>query len=233
MRKFIFSLLLALPALFAQAQTKNFLDQPYIEVNGEADTLLMPDEIYISITISEKDTRDRVSVEEQERKMAEAFKAMGINTEKDLSVDDMGSMYRFYLLKTRDVIKTKLYLLKVRDAVTVGNVFMRLEDLDISNARISRVDHSQMKSIRSAIMVKAVENARTQASALTRALNQTLGAALHVSTTGDESTARALQGKVAGVNVRGLAGDYKLGQPAIEFEKIHVSGAVNVKFAIK
>ncbi len=42
-----------------QAQMKNFIDQPYIEVAGNADTLVTPDEIYISIEISEKDTKTK------------------------------------------------------------------------------------------------------------------------------------------------------------------------------
>jgi uncharacterized protein YggE len=62
------------------AQTKTFIDQPYIEVGGYADTLVTPNEIYIKIIISEKDSKDRTSVEEQENKMITAFKGMGINT---------------------------------------------------------------------------------------------------------------------------------------------------------
>ena len=32
---------------------KNFLDQPHIEVEAEADTLVVPDRIYVSITLNE------------------------------------------------------------------------------------------------------------------------------------------------------------------------------------
>lgn len=59
MRKIIFLLFLFLEFSTAKSQTKNFIDQPYIEVNGTVDTLITPDEIFIKIIISERDTRDK------------------------------------------------------------------------------------------------------------------------------------------------------------------------------
>ena len=80
-------------ALFfaAHAQTKTFIDQPYIEVAGNADTMVTPDEIFIKIEISEADTKNKTSVEDLERKMFDALKAMGIDVEKNLTTSDMSS----------------------------------------------------------------------------------------------------------------------------------------------
>ena len=63
MRKILYLFCLLFPVILLQAQTKNFIDQPYIEVAGSADTLVTPDEIFIRINISEKDTKNKVSVE--------------------------------------------------------------------------------------------------------------------------------------------------------------------------
>ncbi len=166
--------------LAAKAQNKNYIDQPYIDVSGYADSLVIPNEIYIRINISEKDTRDRVPVETSELKMVEGLKALGLNTEKDLSTNDLGSNYRFYLLKQKDVMKTKQYLLKVGDAVTASKVFMLLEDLDISNTSIDRVEHSEFESIKNLTRIKAVENAKQKATALTKPLNQIVGQAIYL-----------------------------------------------------
>ncbi len=86
---------------FANSQTKNFIDQPYIEVSGSADTLVTPNEIYIRIILSEKDTRDRISIEDLELKMVAAVKGLGLDTEKDLTTSDMTSNFKFYLLKSK------------------------------------------------------------------------------------------------------------------------------------
>ena len=64
MRKSLLTTVLFLIVLAGQSQTKNFIDQPYIEVNGTADTAITPNEIYIKIIISEADTKNKISVEE-------------------------------------------------------------------------------------------------------------------------------------------------------------------------
>lgn len=218
------------------AQTKNFIDQPYIEVNGYADTLVIPNEIFIKIVIAERDNKDRVSVEELESKMVDSLKAFGIDTERDLSTNDLGSNYRFYLLKKRDVMKSKQYILKVGSAVTASRVFMLLEDLEISNASIDRVNHSQLEQLRNVTRTKAVENAKTKAIILTRPLGQSPGSAIFI--TDNEDAGRAnnlLQGRVAGIVVTGYRSNdkFKGESPKIEFEKINVSSNVAVKFILK
>ncbi len=153
------------------AQTKNFIDQPYIEVSGNADTLVTPNEIYIRIVLSEKDTRDRVTIEQLEQKMVEALKSLGLDIEKDLSASDMSSNFKFYLLKSKDIIKTKAYTLKVSNAVTTTQVFMKLEEIDIANVSIERVHHSHFDNLKNAMRTKAIVDAKTRAIAIAKPLN--------------------------------------------------------------
>ena len=51
------------------SQTKSFIDLPYVETSVKVDTLVIPDRIYLTIVISEKDTKGKVSVEELEKRM--------------------------------------------------------------------------------------------------------------------------------------------------------------------
>jgi uncharacterized protein len=216
-----------------QAQTKNFIDQPYISVNGYADTFVTPNEIFIKIILSEKDSRDKVSVEEQEAKLVKGLNGLGINTETNLSVFDFGSNYRFYFFKKKDVIKTKQYTLKVTDAVMVGKVFMMLEEQDISNASIDRVDHSGLENIRNQARIKAMENAREKAVAMVAVLKQTIGSAIHISDSEIKENAEAE------VYARLLKGDYvsegkyKYETQKLDFEKIKVVATVSVQFILK
>ena len=142
---------LFLIVLAGQSQTKNFIDQPYIEVNGTADTAITPNEIYIKIIISEADTKNKISVEDLETKMVNALKTLGINTETDLTTSDVASNFKYYFLKGKDILKTKEYILKVGDAVTMTKVITQLEDLGISNTSIDRVDHSNLENIKKRI----------------------------------------------------------------------------------
>lgn len=109
MKNLIVTFILVFTFIISKSQTKNFIDQPYIEVNGNTDTLVTPDEIYIRIMISESDTRNKISVEEQEIKMVNLLKTSGIDTEKDLTTNDILSNFRYYFLKNKDILKTKQY----------------------------------------------------------------------------------------------------------------------------
>lgn len=227
---------LTLFSVSANAQTKNFIDQPYLEVNGSADTLITPDEIFISIMISEKDSKDRVSVEEQEAKMVAALSALGIDVEKNLSASYMGSNFRFYLLKGKDVIKSKQYVLKVGDAETASKVFLQLEQLEISNSSIQRVNHSSIDKLRNSMRSRAVENAKDRANALLHPLHQNVGPAIHVADTENYNPTNQIYGSsLQEVVVTGYAlrGTVKGLNSKLDFEKIKVAASVNVKFVIK
>jgi hypothetical protein len=64
-----------------------------------------PNEIYIKIILTEKDTRDRISVEELELKMYNALKVLGIDLDKSLTTSDMASNFKFHFLRSKDVMK--------------------------------------------------------------------------------------------------------------------------------
>lgn len=209
---------------------KSFIDQPYVEVAGSADTMVTPDEIFIAINISEKDTKNKTSVEELERKMFDALKAMGIDVEKDLTTSDLSSNFKTYFLKSKDIMKSKDYMLKVKDAVTATKVFIKLEDLGISNSSIDHVDYSKMEEMKNVMRTKAIENAKLRAIALTKPLQQGIGPAIFISDN-EVYPIRPLA-RQAKVNLY-EASDSAQALPQIDFEKIEVSSNVNAKFILK
>jgi uncharacterized protein YggE len=231
--KYLTILLFTFAGFTMQGQTKNFIDQPYISVNGYADTFVTPNEIFIKIILSEKDSRDRVSVEEQETKLVNGLNSLGINTETNLSVFDFGSNYRFYFLKKKDVIKTKQYTLKVTDAVMVGKVFMMLEEKDISNASIDRVNHSGLENIRNQTRIKAVENAKDKAVAMVTVLKQAIGPAIHISDNEDKENTDGLKYDNLERRLYREEGKYKYETEKLDFEKIKVVATVSVQFILK
>ena len=235
MKNLIVTTLFIFTFITGKSQTKNFIDQPYIEVNGNADTLVTPNEIYIRIIISENDTRNKSSVEEQEIKMVNVLKSLGVNTEVDLVTNDILSNFRHYILKNKDVIKTKQYILKVKDAVTATKVFIYLEDLDISNISIEKVDHSEKENIKNLVRTKAIENAKAQATAMVKPLNQTLGYAIYIASN-ENNNNNLLQGRLEGVSAAGITFKNKLNEdklPVIEFDKIKIAASIDVKFILK
>jgi hypothetical protein len=113
MKKYILTAVLVTGLYAVSAQSKNFLDVPYIEVNGYADTLVTPNEIVIKILIAESDLKNKVQLEEQEKKLVSALRGLGIKPESQLTASGMQSDYRYYVLKQRDILKSKEIIIKV------------------------------------------------------------------------------------------------------------------------
>lgn len=228
---FVLSGLLALPAF---SQTKNFIDLPYVTVNGNADTAITPNEIFIKITLSEKDTRDKISLEAQEMKLAEGLKSLGIHTETDLITSDIISNYRFYLLKQKDIIKSKEYMLKVNSAALASKVFVKLEDMEMSNASVDHVNHTELENFALICRARAMAVARERATVLASSINQRIGKVIYISDTNGEGVQQT-RNNAEGIMIRGFdtySDKAKFDPPKIEFEKIKVSIRLQVNFIL-
>ncbi len=230
-------LLLTIGLLFLKgySQEKNFIDQAYLETTAIVDTLVVPDQIYLSILITEKDTRGRTSVEELENRMNTKLIALGIDTKKQLTLSDVTSNFKNYFLKGTDVLKNKAYTLLVHDAETAGKVIVGLESIEISNVYLSKTEYSKLEELKIELKQKAVLKAKLQAESMLKPLNQNLGKALYISDLNSNIT-NLLQGKAAGIQIRGYNSEYKAKeyQPIdIEFEKIKIDSAITIKFGIE
>ena len=231
MRKtFLFSFLL-LMAINLYGQSKNYLDQPYLETNASADTLVVPDRIYLGITIRESDTKDRSSVEELENKMVAALKAIGINTDDQLMLSNLDSNFKNYFLKKTDVLKSKSFTLLVYDGLTAGKAIQSLENNNIANVNFQKAEVSNIEELQLALRKKAVENAVTQAKSMLEPLGQSLGKALYISDL-NTGIVYGWQNRMASMEVAMARSDQY--EPVnVDFEKVKISSNVNVKFAIE
>ena len=61
----IIAFVLCCPIYMMAQSGKNFIDQNYIEITGTAETLVVPDEIYVSIKLTEKNHRKTIEEQEQ------------------------------------------------------------------------------------------------------------------------------------------------------------------------
>ncbi len=235
MRRLIFIAALLNTILFQSiSQTKNFIDQPYIETIAKVDTLVAPDRIFLEIIITEKDTKGKISVEELESKMESTLKSMGILTEKQLTLNDLSSKFGKYILKEQDVLKTKIYSLQVDNALSAGKVIIALEKMEISNLAIERIEYSKIDMLSLELKTKAIIKAKKQAEHMCSPLNQKVGAALFISDfseTNDNSQNNSYREGSERYEIKSLAYNYKLAD--IQFDKIRVETIVRVKFKIE
>lgn len=224
----LFSILMATKA---QTGEKNFIDRPYIEVTGKAEMEVMPDQIYMSITINEKDSKGKIVLAQTEKDLLAKLKALGIDTKKDLSVKDMSSNFKRYWVKGSDILTSKEYQLLVTTAQLAGTVMQELEKIGISNVSIERVDHSKMEQFRREVKVMAVKAAKEKANDMATAIGQQAGKAIYIQ---EIDFGNALYGRMAGLanSVMLKSHEADTAVPDIAFEKIKLEYQVNAKFEL-
>ena len=216
------------------SQTKNFIDLPYIETSAKVDTLVIPDRIYLNIMITEKDTKGKISVEQQESKMNEKLKSLGIVTEKQLTLNDLSRNYKKYFLKQQDIQKSKNYTLTVYNAKVAGKVIIALEEIEISNITLEKTEYSKVEEMILILKSKAILKAKNQAIAMTKPINQNVGNAIYISDYNNISN--MLSGRVAGIQIRGINSlkEKENFEPInIEFEKIKIETEVKATFKLE
>ena len=215
-------------------QTKNFIDQPYLETTAKVDTLVKPDIIYLDILIREKDERNKISVEELEERMADKLESLGINLQNQLTLSDLSSNFKKYFLKQKDILKSKAYKLKVFDAQTAGKVIVGLEDVGISNVSLDKTEYSKIEELKLNLKSLAVEKAKKQADFLVKPLNQKLTKALFITDKyfqGYDYSGELNEIVVMGYSAKRSKEEYK--PIEIEFKPIKVETEVTIKFGIE
>ena len=222
-------LFLFLGCLKGFSQTKNFIDQPYLETTSKVDSLVIPDRIYLSIAIAEIDTKGKVSVEKLENMMEAKLQSLNIDVQKQLSLADMSSNFNRYFLRKTDVQKSKEYILLVYDAQTAGKAIQGLESIGIANVSLLKSEYSKIDKLKNILRQQAVKKAKEQAEMMLMPLDQKVGKALFISDL-NTSVYNNFQGKVSGVRMSMEADNYE--PIPIDFEKIRVESAITIRFAI-
>ena len=233
MKKIILLLVLSLVFTNGFSQTKNFIDQPYIETRAKVDTLVSPDRIYLQILITEKDTKGKISVEELENKMANKLVLLEIDLKKQLTLSDVASNFKKYFLRKQDILKSKAYQLVVYNAESVGKVIVALESIGISNVQLHKTEYSKMDALKLTLKSKAITQAKKQAEALLKPLNQKLGKAIYISDMSNYNN-YGMQGRAANLEVAYVMKDANAFEPIdIDFKKMKIQSEINIKFIIE
>lgn len=163
---------------FAQVQANK---QNYIEVSTRVEELVTPNIIYLNITINEA-TNNKIALEAKEREMVKALQKLGIDVEKALTVNDMSSNLKKYLLKKDNIVSVKNYQLKLKDAKEVAAVFEALNSINIPDVDIARcaVSPELEQEVKNRLLVAAAQKAKENATILAEAVGSEAGKALFI-----------------------------------------------------
>jgi len=234
MKNLLLGFLLTIPlTIYSQSGGKNFIDQNYIEVTGRAEMDIVPDLIYLKIILSDKDNKNKQSLDEIEKSMISKLSEIGIDISKDLSVKNFISNFKQYWISKTDIILTKEYQLIVHDTKTLQNVFLSFQKLGISNVSIDKLDHSKIEQFRRDVKINAIKAAKEKAEALTSSINQTIGKAIYIQELDNQNPRITTQKSAIANSI--VIGEPSSGssQPDMEFEKINMQYSMLARFELK
>lgn len=238
MKKLILSFLLVTGSVIAMSQQFPVQEEkPNIEVTGSAETEIVPDEIYISIVLREKNkNNDKFKIEAQEDALLQKLKENGFDI-NNLSLSGADGDLQYRVFRKNKVLTEKRLLMKVKNAGEVNKLFQILDELEIEDAGISKTSHSQIEKFRKEIKIEAMKNAKDKADYLLLAIGEQTGKPLvireqtHTVYPTNRYSNTALQDVI--VTGYGSRGEAKGLENEIAFTKIKIRYEIFAKFGIK
>lgn len=228
MKKMLLLVAAVLVAWVAEAQQAEAYPS-YVQVQGVAEMELTPDEIYLSIVINERDSKGKITVEQQQREMIAALKRLGVDVEQQLKMVDLSSAF----FKRNTSVATAQYRLLLHDAATVARVWQALDGMGISQVGIEKMDHSEIEKCRVEVRQEAIRAAKRKAEELASAIEQEVGRCFYIFDMSGDSTP-LLKSNV--MMARATGADFALeesAEPSLEFSTIKLSYRVQAKFELK
>ncbi len=223
-----------LPILgFSQTELNPLHSTPYIEVTGEGEMEIIPDEIFLQFTLKERyDGKTKITLEELEKKLKQNLRSKKIDLGK-LTLADADASFVTIKRKKKDVLASKIFMIEVPGTGELTIVLDVLDSVDALNAHISKVDHSQMEEFKKEVKIKAIKNAKEKAGYLLAAVNQKAGPALFIQERESYIPSPYSRIKTGFALMDSESDDTPpLKEPALSFKKINLKYKVFARFAI-
>lgn len=220
----------AMMLLPVAAQTQEAFPS-YIQVNGRAEKEVVPDEFYLSVVIAERDSKGKISVEQQQKAMIAALKRLGVDVEKQLKVANLSSEF----FKKNTSVATAKYQLQLGSAAEVSKVWQTLDDLGISNVEIRKVSHSQLDQLKKQVRIEAMQDARSSAQMLAEAVGQTIGKCFYVYDSNNDVVPAYYNNSVMmrSMKTMDMAEAAGTEEESLDFKTIKLQYSVQAKFVLE
>ena len=231
MKKMIFlAAAFVLVALSVSAQQAETFPS-YIEVNGVAEREVAPNEIYLSITINERDSKGKISIDEQQRDMVAVLKKLGVKPAEQLKMMDLTSSY----FKRGNALAKAQYELKLTSAVEVARVWRALDELGISQVTVQKVSHTDIETFKKEVRADAMRAARDNARALAEAIDQKAGKCFWIADYSSpvKTTFAVANMKARGVMEESVSFDAMVEEEGLDFQTINLQHRVQAKFVLE
>ena len=209
--------------------------EAYIDINTTVEREVTPNELYLQITISEKDYKGKKSLEEMQEAMIGALKINRIDIPECLTLNYMGSEVGYKAFSKSIKSQTEAtYMLRLNDVATMQSVITSLEERQISDIELVRTRFTGEKELKAEMGIEAMRLAKEEAQMLAGAIGQEAGKALTISywMNSGQTQPRLYKARMANA-VEDAAVEHPVGEPMISIGKNTYRFTVNVRFELK
>lgn len=164
---------------FAQ-NTKPQSPQPYIEVIGTAKKEVIPDKIFLSVTLSEKTVNNKsFSIQQQDEILFNIIEKLKIDRTK-IKLSDLASEIQIVKKKETGVQITKDYIVELKNSTEASNLLKELSEKNIKEFSILRIESSEIDRHRKEVRIEAIKAAKDKAEYLLNAIGETPGKPIEI-----------------------------------------------------
>jgi uncharacterized protein YggE len=228
--------------LLAQQPAGPFINNPYpktISVSGSAEMEIIPDEIFVNITLAEyqKKGENKKDIETIKSQFFESAKGAGI-PDSLISIVSFSGSNNYYSIRKKKkdpgLAASIIYQVKFKSSKLMDDLVERLDDNATQNFEIVSVSHSRMSEFRRQLKIKAIQAAKEKGLYLTEAVGEKLGEAITINEPGEWQPYFAnTMANNAIYTYRDQVNDKEIGTPELDFKKIKLRFEVAVVFALK
>ncbi|HRF74966.1 MAG TPA: SIMPL domain-containing protein [Chitinophagales bacterium] len=224
-------LFLIAPLLHGQVAADEIKKTPYIEVTGSAEMEIVPDEIYIQVTLQERyNGKEKITMEKQDALFITGMQSLNIDS-KDISLADAQSDFSSYKWKKEDALARKSYVVLVHDAALVSKVYAKLVEIDAEDAYILKTSHSKIEEYRKQIKINAMIATKDKAGYLLSSIGEEVGSPILIQERETYDSPYTISQRSLASNVAFEA--YNLNASDIGFKKIKLRYEIFAQFEIK
>jgi len=157
-----------------------------IAVQGSAEMEVIPDEIFVRITLKEyKDDRKTVQMDVLENQLVKAVRKIDIPEENFQVENIFGYNWDYRKKKSADFLASKSYRLKLADLNKMNDLLEMLDDKGIQQVNITEYSHSNIEEYRQKLKLEALRAAKEKAGFLLSGIDEKLGGVLEVHELGE------------------------------------------------
>ncbi len=239
MKKFLLSTLLLISVLCINAQVNDSNNrQRIINVSGMAEMEIVPDEIYVQITLREytRKGNSKTDIDDIRKDFIKAALSIGI-PDSNISVQSYQGWdgnywwYKKNKKKNPDMNAGITYQVMVGSTRKMDELVAKLDDEATERFNIARVSHSRLDVFKKQLKIEAVKAAKEKAIYLANAVGENVGEAIVINDPSE--LGNYPRPMYANTMMKNAMEENQVEEANINFKKMKLQFEVSVTFALK